>query len=89
MTAVTHSKPERIDLRASAPVKQLLQEAVRVAHKKGERVFSRSGDHVAHQTLADRTRFELSDEHWRAFQAALDGSRQGRACQAVVSPLGV
>ena len=43
----------------------------------------------AHQTLADRTRFELSDEHWRAFQAALDGSRQGRACQAVVSPLGV
>jgi len=27
---------------------------------------------AANQTLADRTRFELSDEKWLAFQAALD-----------------
>ena len=27
---------------------------------------------AANQTLADRTRFELSDEEWLAFQAALD-----------------
>jgi uncharacterized protein (DUF1778 family) len=27
---------------------------------------------AANQTLADRTRFELGDENWRAFQAALD-----------------
>ncbi len=38
MTAVIHSKSERIDVRASAPVKQLLREAARVAQKKCERV---------------------------------------------------
>ena len=27
---------------------------------------------AANQTLADRTRFELSDEKWLAFQAVLD-----------------
>ena len=33
MTALVPSKSERIDVRASLPVKQLLQEAARVAHK--------------------------------------------------------
>ena len=33
MAAVIHSKSERIDVRATMPVKQLLQEAARVAHK--------------------------------------------------------
>ena len=31
-----------------------------------------AGIMAANQTLADRTRFELSDEKWLAFQAALD-----------------
>jgi len=72
MTAVVHSKSERIDVRASAPVKQLLQEAARVAHKNVSEFLLDAGIIAANQTLAGRTRFELSDEKWRAFHAALD-----------------
>jgi len=72
MTAVIHSKSERIDVRASAPVKKLLQEAARVAHKNVSEFLLDAGIIAASQTLADRTRFELSDEKWLAFQAALD-----------------
>ena len=72
MTAVTHSKSERIDVRASTPVKRLLQEAARVAHKNVSEFLIDAGIIAANQTLADRTRFELSDDKWLAFQAALD-----------------
>jgi uncharacterized protein (DUF1778 family) len=72
MTAVIHSKSERIDVRASTPVKQLLQEAARVAHKNVSEFLLDAGIIAANQTLADRNRFELSDEKWLAFQAALD-----------------
>jgi len=72
MTAIIHSKSERIYVRASAPVKQLLQEAARVAHKNVSELLFDAGIIAANQTLADRTRFELSDEKWLAFQAALD-----------------
>lgn len=72
MTAIVHSKSERIDVRASEPVKQLLQEAAHVAHKNVSEFLLDAGIIAANQTLADRTRFELSDEQWLAFQAALD-----------------
>ena len=72
MSAVIHSKSERIDVRASAPVKQLLQEAARVAHKNVSEFLLDAGIIAANQTLADRTRFELMPEQWQAFQAALD-----------------
>jgi uncharacterized protein (DUF1778 family) len=67
MTSLIHSKSERIDVRASAPVKQLLQEAARVAHKNVSEFLLDAGINAANQTLADRTRFELNDE-----KAALD-----------------
>ena len=72
MTAVIQSKTERIDVRASAPVKQLLQEAARVSHKNVSEFLLDVGIIAANQTLADRTRFDLSDEKWLAFQTALD-----------------
>jgi len=72
MTAVNHSKSERIDVRASTPVKQLLQEAARAAHKNVSEFLLDAGIIAANQTLADRTRFGLSNEKWLAFQAALD-----------------
>jgi uncharacterized protein (DUF1778 family) len=72
MDATTHSKSERIDVRASAPVKQLLQEAARVAHKNVSEFLLDAGINVANQTLADRPRIDLSEEQWLAFQAALD-----------------
>jgi uncharacterized protein (DUF1778 family) len=72
MTSAIHFKSERIDVRASSPVKQLLQEAARVAHKNVSEFLLEAGIVAANQTLADRTRFELSNEKWLAFQAALD-----------------
>jgi uncharacterized protein (DUF1778 family) len=58
--------------RASTPVKQLLQEAARVAHKNVSEFLLDADIIAANQNLADRNRFELSDEKWLAFQAALD-----------------
>ncbi len=78
MTAGTHPKSERIDVRASTPVKQLLQEAARVSHKNVSEFLLDAGINAANQTLADRTRFELSPDKWREFQAALDRSVLGK-----------
>jgi uncharacterized protein (DUF1778 family) len=72
MTAVVHPKSERIDVRASTPVKQLLQEAARVAHKNVSEFLLDAGIHAANQTLAERIRFVLSEDQWLAFRAALD-----------------
>ncbi len=72
MTAAADAKSERIDVRASAPVKQLLQEAARAAHKNVSEFLLDAGIVAANQALADRVRFELTPEKWRAFQAALD-----------------
>jgi uncharacterized protein (DUF1778 family) len=57
---------------ASAPVKQLRQEAARVSHKNVSEFLLDAGVVAANQTLSDRTRFELTPERWREFHAALD-----------------
>ena len=72
MTTATRSKSERIDVRASAPVKQLLQEAARISHKNVSEFLLDAGIDAANQTLADRARFELTPEKWREFHEALD-----------------
>lgn len=78
VTAAIHSKSERIDVRASAPVKQLLQEAARVSHKNVSEFLLDAGIVAANQTLADRIRFELTPEKWQKFQAALDRPVSGK-----------
>lgn len=72
MTTGAPPKSERIDVRASSPVKQLLQKAARVSHKNVSEFLLEAGIVAANQTLTDRTRFELPAEQWRAFHAALD-----------------
>lgn len=72
MSANVVSKSERIDVRASLPVKQLLQEAARAAHKNVSEFLIDAGVQAANQVLASRLRFELSSEKWDAFQTALD-----------------
>ncbi|OYT92417.1 MAG: hypothetical protein CFE43_08175 [Burkholderiales bacterium PBB3] len=72
MTASLVSKSERIDVRASLPVKLLLQEAARAAHKNVSEFMLDVSIAAANQMLADRLRFELSAEQWAAFEAALD-----------------
>jgi uncharacterized protein (DUF1778 family) len=43
-----------------------------VSHKNVSEFLLDAGIMAANQTLADRSRFELSAENWLAFQAALD-----------------
>jgi uncharacterized protein (DUF1778 family) len=72
MITSIQSKSERIDVRASAAVKQLLQEAARASHKNVSEFLLDAGINAANQALADRLRFELSEATWEAFQTALD-----------------
>lgn len=72
------SKTERIDVRASAPVKQLLQEAARACHKNVSAFLLDAGVTAAEQTLAERRRFVLSEAQWQDFQEALDRPVQNK-----------
>ncbi|MBN9134021.1 MAG: DUF1778 domain-containing protein [Nitrosospira multiformis] len=72
------SKTERIDVRASTPVKQLLQEAARACHKNVSEFLLDAGVTAAVQTLADRRQFILDEAQWQAFQKALDRPVQSK-----------
>jgi uncharacterized protein (DUF1778 family) len=72
MSVAIASKSERIDVRASTPVKQLLQQAAQAAHKNVSEFLLEAGIVAANQTLADRLRFELAPDQWDVFQAALE-----------------
>lgn len=76
MSIASLSKTERIDVRASATVKQLLQEAARSCHKNVSEFLLDAGIHAANQALADRRHFELTDAQWQAFAQALDAPTQ-------------
>ena len=68
MSTLNVTKTERIDVRASTPVKQLLQEAARASHKNVSEFLLDAGIKAAAQTLAE----------WQAFQAALDRPAQSK-----------
>lgn len=72
MSAAIQPKSERIDVRSTLQVKQLLQVAAHAAHKNVSEFLLDAGIQAANQMLADRLRFELSPEKWEAFQLALD-----------------
>ena len=72
MSNLNVSKTERIDVRASGPVKQLLQEAARACHKNVSEFLLDAGVTAATQALADRRQFLLGPAQWRSFQEALD-----------------
>lgn len=72
MSALNLSKTERIDVRASSAVKQLLQEAARSCHKNVSEFLLDAGVTAANQALADRRHFALNDAQWQAFHQALD-----------------
>lgn len=76
MFVVSLSKTERIDVRASATVKQLLQEAARSCHKNVSEFLLDAGILAANQALADRRHFVLTDTQWDAFEQALDAPVQ-------------
>jgi len=77
---MSHPKTERIDVRASDSVKQLLQEAARASHKSVSEFLLDAGITAANQALADRRHFVLSAEQWQAFQQALDRPVRQKPC---------
>jgi uncharacterized protein (DUF1778 family) len=78
MSPLNRSKTERIDVRASTPVKQLLQEAARACHKNVSEFLLDAGVTAATQTLADRRQFKLSEADWQEFLKALDRPVQSK-----------
>jgi uncharacterized protein (DUF1778 family) len=72
MSAMALPKSERIDVRATAPIKQLLQDAARSCHKNVSEFLLDAGVTAANQALADRRHFELDETQWLAFQEALE-----------------
>jgi uncharacterized protein (DUF1778 family) len=78
MTAANLSKTERIDVRASTLLKQLLQDAARASHKNVSEFLLDAGVTAAAQTLADRRQFVLEESQWQAFEEALDRPVQNK-----------
>ena len=78
MSTLNLNKTERIDVRASASVKQLLQEAASSCQKNVSEFLLDAGVTAANQALADRRHFALNAEQWDAFQQALDRPIQAK-----------
>ena len=78
MSGLALSKSERIDVRATLPIKQLLQEAARACHKNVSEFLLDAGITAANQTLTDRRRLELDEGRWEAFQKAMDRPVQAK-----------
>ncbi|MEK7344978.1 MAG: DUF1778 domain-containing protein [Pseudomonadota bacterium] len=78
MTTANRTKTERIDVRASTLIKQLLQDAARASHKNVSEFLLDAGVKAAAQTLADRRQFVLDETQWQAFQEALDRPVQNK-----------
>lgn len=78
MNAPNLSRTEGIDVRASSPVKQLLQDAARACDKTVSEFLLDAGVTAATQTLADRRQFTLDEAQWQAFQEALDRPVQAK-----------
>lgn len=71
MNPATSSKSARLAVRTTKPVKQLLQEAARAAHKNVSEFVLDAAIAAAGQVLADRRRFELPAQQQEAFEANL------------------
>ncbi|MBK1617728.1 hypothetical protein CKO42_04515 [Lamprobacter modestohalophilus] len=72
MPQVSLAKNQRIDVRTSGAVKELLQEAARADHKSVSEFLLDAGITAANQALAARHRFVLDEAGWQAFHEALD-----------------
>ena len=78
MTSSIQPKSERIDVRASTAVKQLLQEAARACHKNVSEFLLEAGITAANQALANRRHFGLDNAQWEMFQQTLDRPVQSK-----------
>jgi len=79
MATTTLPKTERIDVRASVSVKQLLQEAALANHKSVSEFLLEAGVNAANQALSGRRHFVLDEAQWEAFERALERPVQTKA----------
>jgi uncharacterized protein (DUF1778 family) len=70
------SRSEKLDLRLTPGAKQTLQRAAAAAQRSVSEFVLESALASAAETLADRQSFQLNDEQWEAFVAALDAPPQ-------------
>jgi uncharacterized protein (DUF1778 family) len=80
-TTLKRSRPEnhastRINLRIDAKVKGVLVRAAKLRQVKLTEFMVKAAQSEAEIALANQTRFVLSGEKWRAFNAALDAPPQ-------------
>ena len=69
-------RSEKLDLRLTPGAKQTLQRAAAVAQRSVSEFVLESALASAAETLADRQSFQLDEERWKAFVAALDAPPQ-------------
>ena len=70
------TRSERIDIRTTAAVNALLQQAALASHKDVSEFLLEKGIAAAAGTLADRRLFLLDEARWQAFLDALKPCRQ-------------
>ena len=68
----TPRKAARLELRLEADRRQLLDRAAQAVGLSTSAFVLEHATLAAHQTLADRTTFVLSDDQWEAFVRLLD-----------------
>ena len=69
-------RSEKLDLRLTPGAKQTLQRAAAAAQRSVTDFVLESALASAAETLADRQSFQLDEEQWEAFVAALDAPPQ-------------
>lgn len=65
-------KDQRLNIRASAEVKGLVEEAARATHMTASAFVLQAALASAQDVLADQTRFILAPDQWSAFTALLN-----------------
>ena len=89
MSPASQMKTERIDVRASLPIKTLLQNAAKARHKNVSEFLLEAGVTAAQETLAEQRLFLLDDEQWQKFQELLDRPVQDKpALKALLTESG-
>lgn len=80
-TGATRMKDQRLNIRATAEVKSLVEEAARATHMTASAFVLQAAVRSAEEVLADQTSFALSPEQWAEFTALL--SRPAREIPAL------
>ena len=71
-SSVSVTKDQRLNIRASAEVKRLVEEAARATHMTASAFVLQAALRSAQDVLADHTRFVLTPDQWSAFTAVLN-----------------